>query len=142
MPSGVPEGFSTLSPYLFIYNAADAMEFYKRAFGAQEVFRLNHDNGNILHAEMRIGDSHIMLTDAENAPDAAAHVMHLFMYVANADELFARAVQEGATVIAPLKDEQDGDRRGGVRDPFGFTWWIATNMVPMSRAELQKYLTE
>jgi PhnB protein len=140
MPNGVPEGFTALSPYLFIHNAPAAMEFYKTVFGAQEIFRLNHANGKIMHAEMRIADSQIMLTDTDTPPQDN-HPTHLFLYVPNADEVMARAESAGAAVIAPLNIENDGDRRGGFRDPFGFTWWIATNIKPMSRAELQQHLS-
>ncbi len=140
----VPEGFHTVTPYVTVKGAASAIEFYERAFGAEEIFRWADPDGTIRHAEVVIGDSPIMLTD--EAPDfgmagpeaLGGSPVHMFLYVEDADALFERAIAAGATELMPLEDSSDGDRRGGVTDPFGHVWYIATHVEGISREELQK----
>jgi PhnB protein len=140
----VPEGFHTLTPYMTINGASDAIEFYKQAFGAVEIFRWADPNGRVRHAEVMIGDSPIMLTD--EAPDHGmagplsfgGSPVHMFLYVEDVDAVVEKAIAAGATELMPVEDSEDGDRRGGVTDPFGHVWYIGTHIEDISREELQK----
>lgn len=140
----VPEGFHTVTPYVTIKGAAGAIEFYEQAFGAEEIFRWADPDGSIRHAEVVIGDSPIMLTD--EAPEfgmsgpqsLGGSPVHMFLYVEDVDAVFDRAIAAGATELMPVEDSQDGDRRGGVTDPFGHVWYIATHIENISRGDLQK----
>ncbi len=140
----VPEGFHTVTPYVTIKGAAGAIEFYEQAFGAEEIFRWADPDGSIRHAEVVIGDSPIMLTD--EAPEfgmsgpqsLGGSPVHMFLYVEDVDAVFDRAIAAGATELMPVEDSQDGDRRGGVTDPFGHVWYIATHIENISREDLQK----
>jgi PhnB protein len=140
----VPEGFHTVTPYVTVRGAAGAIEFYERAFGAREIFRWTDTDGAIRHAEVVVGDSPIMLTD--EAPEfgmsgpqsPGASPVHMFLYVEDADAVFDRAITAGATELMPVEDSGDGDRRGGVTDPYGHVWYIATHIENISREDLQK----
>jgi PhnB protein len=139
----VPQGFSTVTPYLIVDDAAAAIDFYTAAFGATETFRLKMEGGRIAHAEIRIGASPIMLgetspdwTFMKSPTDLGGAAVHLYLYLPDADTLFQRALQNGAEVVMPMEVHSDGDRRGGVLDPFGFLWWIATATEPGARERL------
>jgi len=140
----IPEGFHTVTPYVTIKGAAKAIEFYKEAFGATEIFRWADPDGSIRHAEIVIDDSPLMLTD--EAPEFGmagprsfgGSPVHMFLYVEDVDATFGRAIAAGATELMPVEDSSDGDRRGGVTDPFGHVWYIATHIEDISRKELQK----
>lgn len=140
----IPEGFHTVTPYVTVKNAPAAIEFYKEAFGAEEIFRWADPDGSIRHAEVLVGDSPIMLTD--EAPEfgmsgpgsLGGSPVHMFLYVEDADATFDQAIATGATELMPVEDSSDGDRRGGVTDPFGHVWYIATHIEDISREELQK----
>lgn len=140
----VPEGFHTVTPYMVIKEAAKAVEFYKEVFDAKEIFRLEDADGGIRHAEVMIGDSPVMITDESpehgmRGPETnIIPPVNIFLYVENVDELFERAIAAGATELIPVEDAEDGDRRGGVTDPFGHVWHIATHAEGISRPELQK----
>ena len=142
--SPIPEGFHTVTPYMTIGGASEAIEFYKEAFGATEIFRWADPDGRVRHAEIVIGDSPIMLTD--ESPDfgmagprsLGGSPMHIFLYVDDVAAVFERAIATGATELMPVEDSEDGDRRGGVTDPFGHTWYIATHVEDISRDELQR----
>ena len=140
----VPEGFHTVTPYLTIRGAAAAIGFYEEAFGAREIFRWADPDGRIRHAEVVIGDSPIMLTDESpefgmSGPQSlGGSPVHMFLYVDDADAVFDRAISAGATELMPVEDSSDGDRRGGVTDPFGHVWYIGTHLEDISREELQK----
>ena len=142
---GIPEGFHTITPYLVLRDAARAIEFYQRAFGATVLFRAMHRDGGIMHAEIMIGNSPVMITDESpkfpqmRSPQSmGGSPISLFLYVEDVDALAAQAVAAGATMTWPMEDGPDGDRRCGVEDPFGVTWWIASQTRPISRPELQK----
>lgn len=131
----VPKGFSTVTPYLIVKDAADAIEFYERAFGATELFRKADDDGKIRHAEMRIGSSPIMLAgefaefpEWQSAETRGGSPVHLYLYVEDCDALFARALAAGAKELLPMKDQEYGDRQGGLTDPFGHVWYIASRI--------------
>lgn len=140
----VPEGFHTVTPYLTIKGAADAIEFYKEAFDAEEIFRWADPDGRVRHAEFLVGDSPIMLTD--EAPEfgmrgpvsPGGSPVHMFLYVDDVDAVFEQAISVGATELMPVEDSDDGDRRGGLTDPFGHVWYVATHVENISRADLQK----
>ena len=122
-----PAGYSTVSPYLIVDGAAATIAFLERAFGAVELRRFaDDDGGRIVHAEVRLDDSIVMLADGIEAwPPVASHV---HVYVDDVDATFARALEAGATPIQDPVQKDDQDRRAGVKDPGGTTWWIATRV--------------
>jgi PhnB protein len=141
----VPEGMNTVTPHLVCKDAAQAIEFYKKAFGAEERGRLSTPDGkNVLHASFRIGDSAIMLSDefpdwgsvGPEALQGTPVVIHL--YVDDADSVFDQAVRAGAVVKMPLEDMFWGDRYGQVRDPFGHVWSIGTHKRDVSLEEMEQ----
>jgi PhnB protein len=140
----VPEGYHTATPYLIIQGAGEAIEFYKKIFGATEVMRFPAPNGRIGHAEIKIGDSHLMLAD--EYPDMGylspktlgGTPVSLLLYVENADATFDRAVGAGAKTEQGMKDQFYGDRTGTLVDPFGHRWTIATHKEDVSVEEMQR----
>ncbi len=121
-----PEGYSSVSPYLIVSGAARTIEFLQEAFGAVELRRIPAPEGNIIHAEVKIDDSVIMLTDgAENWPPIESNV---HVYVRDVDEAYKRALAAGATSIQEPVKKEDENKRGGVKDAGGTTWWIATKV--------------
>jgi PhnB protein len=122
-----PPGYSTVSPYLIAAGAQAVIDFLKQVFGAKELRRYDLPDGSIMHAEVGIGDSVVMLGDAgENWPPVRAH---LHVYVDDVDATYRRALEAGGvSVQVPERKREDPDRRGGVRDPAGNTWWIATQV--------------
>jgi len=123
-----PEGYPTVSPYLIAAGAQAVIDFLKKAFGARELRRYDMPDGSIMHAEVRIGDTVVMIGDAgEHWPAVPAHV---HVYVDSVDETYRRALDAGGvSVQLPQQKGQDPDRRGGVKDPAGNTWWIATQVA-------------
>ena len=142
----VPEGFHTITPQLTLENAAETIEWYKRALGAQEVRRSVGPDGKIAHAELAIGDSRFMMNDAmmgaKGAKALGGSPASFWVYVSDADALFNRAVAEGAKVQVPLTDQFWGDRSGAIADPEGITWWIATRVEDLTQAEIQQRFAE
>lgn len=140
----IPQGYRTVTPYLTVNDAARALDFYKRAFGAQEVMRMDGPGGKIGHAEIKIGDSMIMLADempgmGNQSPKALGGTSGgVFLYVENADSVFNQAVSAGAQVEAPLADMFWGDRYGRLKDPFGHSWSVATHKEDVAPAEMTK----
>jgi len=140
----IPAGYHTLTPYLVVNGAARALEFYKQAFGATEVARMPGPGGKIMHAEIKIGDSHLMLADEFPEMDARSPQtiggtpVGLMLYFEDADAVFARAVSAGAKVLRPVQDQFYGDRSGTVADPFGHKWTISTHKEDLSMEEIQK----
>ncbi|MCI0570416.1 MAG: VOC family protein [Myxococcaceae bacterium] len=140
----VPEGYHTVTPYLVVRGAAKAIEFYKQAFGAEETVRMPGPDGTVMHAELRIGDSVVMLGD--EAPGTGSRSPQtlggttggLMLYVPDVDALCARALKAGATLAEPLKNVFWGDRYGKVTDPFGHTWSIATHVEDVSPEEMEE----
>jgi uncharacterized glyoxalase superfamily protein PhnB len=121
-----PDGYSTVSPYLIVNNASGVIDFLAGVFGAEELRRFPAPDGKLLHAEVRIGDSVVMVADAN--PEWPAAPGHVYVYVPDVDATYERALAAGATsLMAPVKLEDD-DKRGGVLDPGGTTWWIATRV--------------
>jgi PhnB protein len=140
----IPEGYHTLTPYIEIENAGEAIEFYKRAFGAKEQVRMDAPGGRIGHAELEIGDSLLMLADPfpqssiRTPKDLGGTTVNLFMYVEDADAVVQQAVDSGATVTRPVENMFWGDRFGIVTDPYGHTWSIATHVEDVSPEEMEE----
>ena len=126
MPSFKPDDYTTVSPYLIVGGASATIEFLKRVFDATELRRFPDASGKLMHAEVRIGDTVVMVADgAEGWPPVPAHV---HVYVENVDTTYERALQAGATSVQEPVQKQDEDKRGGVKDAGGTTWWIATRV--------------
>ena len=144
----VPEGYHSITPYLYIDGAAQAIQFYQKAFGAQEILRLPAPNGRIGHAELQIGDSRIMLADEEPSMSSfgpksvGGTPVSLMIYLEDVDRVFEKAVAAGAKVLKPLKDQFYGDRSASLEDPFGHKWFIATHIEDVSPEEIDKRVKE
>ncbi|HXG35189.1 MAG TPA: VOC family protein [Bryobacteraceae bacterium] len=145
MPQPIPEGYHTVTPYLIVKGASEAIEFYRRAFGAEELFRMTAPGSDrVMHAEIRIGDSVVMLAD--EVPERGflgpqtrgGATSGLFVYVADVDAAFARALAAGATEQMPVQDMFWGDRHGQLIDPFGHSWSLATRKEDVSLEELNR----
>jgi PhnB protein len=140
----IPEGYHSVTPYLSAREAARALEFYKKAFGAKEIMRMPGPEGKIGHAEIRIGDSRIMVADEHPQMDflgpqsRGGTTVHLHVYVKDVDATVAQAVAAGAKLTRPVKDQFYGDRLGTVEDPFGHVWHLATHKEDLSAAEMRK----
>jgi len=140
----IPEGYNTVSPYLAVDNAAKAIEYYKKAFGAEETVRMNGPDGRIGHAELKIGDSHLMLSDpfpqASTTPpkELGGTSASIFMYVEDVDAVVQKAVDAGATVTMEVEDQFWGDRFGSITDPFGHLWSIATHVEDLSPEKIEE----
>jgi PhnB protein len=137
----VPESYHTVTPQLTLDNAAQTIDWYKRALGAEELGRSVGPDGKIMHAEIRIGDSRIMVSDVmmgKGPRGFGGSPASLWLYVENSDDLFNRAVAAGATVQMPMADQFWGDRAGAVADPVGYTWWIATRKEDLTPAEMEQ----
>jgi PhnB protein len=144
--SGIPAGHRSLAPYLYVQGAARAMEFYARAFGARELFRMPGPNGTVDHAEIQIGDSVLMLAD-ENAKQGTGSPerfkgspVSVFLYVADVDAVFSAATAAGAKAQMAPTDMFWGDRFSAITDPFGHRWSIATHVEDVSPVEMKARL--
>jgi PhnB protein len=139
----IPDGYHSLTPYLIIDGAADALEYYKKAFGATELFRMEHQ-GKIGHAEMKIGDSPFMLADeqaemGQRGPKSlGGSSVGLMIYVEDCDTIYNQAIDAGGTEMRPLQDQFYGDRSGTLTDPFGHVWTVATHKEDVSSEEIEK----
>jgi PhnB protein len=146
MPTkAIPDGYHTATPHLIVRDAAKAIDFYKKVFNAKELTRFaDPTSGKVGHAEIKIGDSIIMLADetpdAEwRAPEAfGGSPVSLLLYVDDVDKVFARAVSAGASELKPLTDQFYGDRSGTLKDPFGHLWTVATHKEDVSPEEMQR----
>ena len=144
MTKPIPEGYHALTPSLAVDNASEAIEFYKRAFGAKERMRLSTPMGTIGHAELEIGDSVLMLADpmpqstVRPPKELGATSIGIFMYVNDVDEVVQQAVDAGGTVTMPVEDQFWGDRFGAVADPWGHQWQIATHKEDLSPEEIME----
>jgi PhnB protein len=140
----IPEGFHTVTPYLIVTDSARAIDFYKRAFGAEELFRVDGPDGRVGHAELKIGNSIIMLSDempqgcCRSPQSLGGTAVDIFLYVKDVDQVFNRAVAAGAKITMPLSDMFWGDRYGQVTDPFGHSWSLATHKEDVHPEELRK----
>ncbi len=140
----VPDGYHTVTPYLIINGAKKALEFYEKAFGAIAMFCMDQQGGKVGHAEMRIGDSIIMLADeypdmGYRGPQALGGTpVSILLYVENVDQLFKRAIGAGGKELRPVQDQFYGDRSGTLADPFGHVWTIATHKEDLSPQEIDE----
>lgn len=140
----IPDGYTTVTPYIYVRGCAAALDFYKAAFGATELMRFSMPDGSVAHAEIQIGNARIMLGDenpmwGNKSPatlgDASGGIC---LYVENADKMFAQAMAAGAKEMKPMADQFYGDRSGTVTDPFGHHWTIATHIEDVSVEEMHK----
>ena len=144
MPQPVPEGYHTITPYLAVENASEAIDFYQRAFGAQERVRMDGPGGAIMHAELQVGDSMIMLSDpfpqSSTTPpkQLGGTSVSIFAYVENIDDVYKQAIDAGASSLMEPDDMFWGDRFGSVQDPFGHSWTIATHIEDVEPEEMQR----
>jgi uncharacterized glyoxalase superfamily protein PhnB len=137
----VPDGYHTLTPYLVVDGAEKIIRFMKEAFGAETAFEpMKRPDGKVMHAEFRIGDSIIMISDASERAKATSAMLHV--YVPNVDAVYQKALKAGATSVTEPADMFYGDRTGGVKDPAGNQWHIGTHVEDVSPAELKKRATE
>lgn len=140
----VPEGYHSVIPYLVMKNAARAIDFYKDVLGAKELFRMPTPSGGIGHAELLIGDSHIMLADEQPEMDAwgpdkfGGSPITIMVYLPDVDAAVARAKKGGASVTREVQDQFYGDRSGVIRDPFGHVWNLATHIEDVSPEEMER----
>jgi PhnB protein len=139
----IPEGYHSVQPYLHVRGAAQAIDFYKQVFGATEVMRMPQPDGRLGHAEIRIGDSIVMLAD--EAPERGIHgpahyggaPMTLMFYAEDCDGIYRKALAAGSKSLREPTDQFYGDRMAGIEDPFGFQWYIATHIKDVSEEEMK-----
>lgn len=140
----IPDGYNTATPYLIVKGAAEAIEFYKRAFGATEVMRMTDPQGRVGHAEIRIGDSVIMLADEHPAMgyrgprSLGGSSVSILLYLPEVDAVFERAIKAGARSQRAVQDQFYGDRSGTLEDPFGHVWTIATHVEDVPAEEMRR----
>jgi PhnB protein len=140
----IPEGYHSVTPYLSVKGGAAAIAFYEKAFGAKELFRMPAPGGKIGHAELQVGDCRIMLSD--EAPEMGSRSpqtiggspVALMLYVDDVDATVKRALEAGATATRPVENQFYGDRSGGITDPFGHSWWVATHIEDVPPEEMEK----
>ncbi|MFL5349510.1 MAG: VOC family protein [Hyalangium sp.] len=144
MAKPIPEGYHTVTPYLIVKGAARALDFYKKAFNATELYRMEGPGGTVGHAEFKIGNSIIMISDespqmgAKSPETLGGSPAGFCIYVENVDALFKQAISAGAKEERPLKDQFYGDRSGMVRDPFGHQWTLATHVEDVAPEEMKR----
>jgi PhnB protein len=142
----IPDGYHTLTPYLIVKGAARALDFYQKAFGATELMRMADPSGRIGHAEIKVGDSVLMMADehpemgALSPQSLGGSSVFILLYVEDVDTRFNQAVAAGAQVVRPLADQFYGDRSGTLTDPFGHKWTIATHKEDVSPEEIERRL--
>jgi len=140
----VPAGYSAVTPYLALRGAAQAIEFYKKAFGAKEIMRMPGPEGKIGHAEVQIGDARVMLADEFEAmgflgpQTRGGSTVQLYLYVKDVDATFARAIAAGAKLVRAVEDQFYGDRSGSIEDPFGHLWHVSTRKEELTMAEVKR----
>ena len=143
--SYIPKDYNSVTPYLIVKGAAKAIDYYKIVFGATETVRMNGPEGKVGHAELKIGNSHIMLAD-ENPSMGQGHTsaasmggspVSLYVYLPNVDEVVRRATTEGAKILKPVEDQFYGDRTGFIQDPFGHLWGVATHIEDVSPKDME-----
>jgi len=140
---GIPEGYHSVIPYLTCKNAGKALDFYKSVLGAVETVCMKGPDGKIGHAELKVGDSHIFVSDEFPGMNAAPtpgvkNACGVFLYTENVDDVFKRAVAAGATVDMPLENQFWGDRYGKITDPFGHQWGLAQHVEDVAPAEMER----
>lgn len=140
----VPKGYNSITPYLIINNATKAIDFYKKVFGAKEVKRMDHAAGKISHAELKIGDTKIMLADEYPEMDARSprayggSPVSIHLYIKNVDGVIDKAISAGAKLTRPVENMFYGDRCGALEDPYGHKWYVSTHIEDVSVAKMKK----
>ena len=140
----VPDGYHTITPYLSVNGAAQAIAFYQKAFNAREVMRMAQPDGRVGHAELQLGNSRVMLADEfpemgfKSPPSIGGTAVHLHMYVEDVDAVVSQALAAGATLVRPVQDQFYGDRLGSVADPYGHVWHVSTHKEDLSLEELRE----
>jgi PhnB protein len=148
MVDPIPTGYHTITPYLCVDGATDAIEFYKDVFGALESVRMPQPDGRVGHAELRFGDSAVMLSDefpemgVVGPKTLGGTPTTLYLYVEDADRTFERAVAAGSTVVQPVEDKFYGDRSGQLVDPWGHQWSVSTHIEDVDPEEMQRRAAE
>lgn len=144
----IPEGYRTITPYLNVRGAANALAFYRDAFGAEELYRMEAPDGTIMHAEMQLGDSRFMLAEemedwGNRSPSTLDGTsFSMMVYVEDCDAAFRRALDAGASEIMPVSDHFYGDRSGTVADPFGHRWNLSTHVEDVPPEEMDRRMRE
>ena len=144
----IPDGYHTAIPYLVVDGAAKALEFYTQAFGAKELMRMPGPDGKIGHAEIMVGDSHIMLADehpeqGHRGPKSyGGSPVGIMLYVEDVDTMFRTALSLGATETRPVENQFYGDRMGSLTDPFGHNWMLATHFEDVSPEEMERRMKD
>lgn len=144
----IPEGYHSVTPYLIIKGAANAIDFYKRVLGAKELMRMPAPDGRIGHAELTIGDSHIMLADeypemGHRSPQTIGGTgVSLMVYLEDVDKIFKQALAQGAKEVQPVKDQFYGDRSGTFQDPFGHVWTVSTHVEDVPPEEMNRRMEQ
>ncbi len=139
-----PKGYHTVTPYMSVRDCVAAIDFYRRAFGAEKTMQLNMPDGTIAHAEIRIGDSTLMLSEEnkewgnKSPATLGGSPMFLMIYVPDVDASFRKAIAAGATEVQPVKDQFYGDRSGTLKDPYGYQWTLSTHVEDLSQEEVQR----
>jgi PhnB protein len=133
----IPDGFHSVTVYLTVPGVAKLIDFLKQAFDATEIERMQEPSGRVAHASMKVGDTMVMMGEPQ-APQQQPKPGNLLLYVENADAVYQKAIQAGAKSISEPKDQFYGDRSGGVEDPSGNCWWIATHIEDVSHEELER----
>ena len=144
MTKPIPDGFHTTTPSLVVSNSKEAIEFYKKAFDANEIYQMPTPDGKVMHAMIQIGDSFVMMSDefpsmgCKSPASIGGTAVTLHLYVEDADKIFNQAVEAGAKITMPIMDAFWGDRFGTVIDPYGHSWAIATHQKDVSPEEMKK----
>lgn len=144
----IPKGYHSVIPYLFVSNAKKAIEFYKKAFGAKEMMRMEQPAGKIGHAELKIGDARIMLSDeclemnARSPEKFGGSPVSIHLYIKDVDGVVKRAVSAGATLVRPVETMFYGDRSGAIADPYGHMWFVSTHVEDVTPAKVKKRAAE
>jgi PhnB protein len=132
----IREGYHTITPYLVVQNAPRLIEFLSAAFGGELIGRMSRPDGSVMHAEMRIGDSMLMM--GEGAGEFSPTPTSIYLYVPDCDAVYQQALAAGGTSTSQVRDMPSGERYGGVKDPCGNTWWVATHVADLSPEEQEK----
>ena len=145
MPKPIPEGYTTITPYLIVSDSAKAIEYYERVFGAKRLHCMTGTDGTIRHAELQLGTSKLMLgqhADTDPRSKDALPRVSLYVFVPDVDRTFEAAVTAGGRVVAPVSDKFYGNREGGVEDPYGIVWWIASVKEELTQEQVEQRARE
>jgi len=141
----IPEGYHTVTPYLIVKDGSGAVAFYEKAFRATATEVMRDDAGNIRHAELKVGDSNLMLGQHDQVEERSEKLfprVSIYLYVDDVDDVVARAEAAGAKITQPVSTKFYGNREGGIEDPFGIVWWVATRVEVVSPEELNRRAAE